>query len=292
MFRILSLAAVAALVVAMPVEAKRVIRVFTPMEKLVRADVVAVGKVTAIEKDSVEAAPFPGVKDKHSYKIAVVKIDTGLVGAENITHVKIGFIPAAPANPAAPPVRPIPGRGGFQQVNLAKDMEGLFYLTKHHSGEFYIINPIMAPVEAKADNYKEQLAEAKKGAAVLADPMKALKSDKAEDRFFAAVLMANKYRAYPEGGVEAATEKVPAEESKLVLKALAEGNWKPDPNKPEAPNAYQAFSQLGLNAKDGWKFPMVKPGEDVIDKMKEAFAAWVAGPGKDYQINKWVPKKK
>ncbi len=290
MIRYLLTAAVAALVLATPVEAKRAIRIFTPMEKLVRADVVAVGKVTAIEKKEVEATPYAGDNTKLSYKIAVVKIETGLVGAGNVTHVKVGFIPPPPADPAAPPVRP--GRGGLQQVNLIENMEGLFYLTKHHSGEFYIINPIMAPTDTKADNYKDQLAQAKKGAAVLADPTKALKAEKADDRFFAAILMVNKYRAYPEGGVEATTEKVAADESKLVLKALAEGNWKPDPNNPEAPNAYQAFSLLGLNDKDGWKYPVVKPGEDFIDKTKEAFATWLAGPGKDYQINKWVPKKK
>jgi len=53
-----------------------------------------------------------------------------------------------------------------------------------------------------------------------------------------------------------------------------------------------AFSVLGLNDKDGWKYPMVKPGEDFIDKTKEAFTAWLAGPGKDYQVSKLVPKKK
>jgi len=36
----------------------------------------------------------------------------------------------------------------------------------------------------------------------------------------------------------------------------------------------------------------VKPDEDFIDKTKEAFTAWVAGAGKDYQINKLVVKKK
>jgi hypothetical protein len=268
-------AAAAALVLATPVGAKRAIRIFTPIEKLVRADVVAVGKVTAL--------------DKVTYKIAVIKIESGLFGAANITHVKVGFIPPAPVDPTAPG-RPI--RGGFQQVNLTEGLEGLFYLTKHHSGEFYVINPIMAPAEASADGYKEQVALVKKGAEVLADPVKALKAEKADDRAFAANVMVNKYRAYPEGGGEVETVKVPADESKLVLKALTEGNWMGKPNAANAPNAFQAFSQLGLTDKDGWKYPVVKPGEDFIDKTKEAFTAWVAGAGKDYQINKLVAKPK
>ena len=228
MFRVLVLAAFAALVLATPVEAKRVMRNFTPIEKLVRADVVAVGKVTALEKDTVEAVPVPvpGATDKLTYKIAVVKVESGLFGAANVTHVKVGFIPPPPVDPAAP-VRP--GRGGFQQVNLTVGLEGLFYLTKHHSGEFYVINPIMAPTEATADGYKDQVALVKKGAAVLAGPAKALKTEKADDRVFAASVLVSKYRTYPEGGGEVETVKVPADESKLILKALAEGNWKGDP---------------------------------------------------------------
>lgn len=287
MFRVLSLASVAALVLVAPVEAKRVMRLFTPIEKLVRADVVAVGKVTALEKDTVTvtATPTPDAPDKLTYKIAVLKVEDGLYGAANITHVKIGFIPPAPVDPAAAPVRP--GRGGLQQVNLTVGLEGLFYLTKHHSGEFYIINPLMAPEGGD----KDQIALVKKGAAVLADPTKALKAEKAEDRFFAANVLVTKYRTYPEGGGEVENVKVSAAESKLILKALSEGNWKSDPKAPQAPNAYQSFSQLGLTDKDGWAPPAVKPGEDFIDKNKEAFAAWLAGAGKDYQIEKMVKKK-
>ncbi len=290
MIRKLIVAAVAALVTAMPVEAKRAILLYTPVQKLVRADAVVVGKVTAIEKESVTATPAPGATEKLSYKVAVIKVETGLVGAANVTHIKVAFIPAAAPAPNVPPGRPI--RGGFQPVNLTEGLEGLFYLTKHHSGDFYTISPMLAPTDSKAEDYKAQIAEAKKGAAVLADPVKALKSDKADDRFFAANVLLYKYRAIPENTGEIEIVKVDAAESKLVLKAITEGNWKPDPNVANAPNPYQAFSLLALNDKDGWKYPVVKPGEDFIAKTKEAFVAWLAGHGKDYQINKWIPKKK
>jgi hypothetical protein len=87
------------------------------------------------------------------------------------------------------------------------------------------------------------------------------------------------------------TEKVPAEESKICLKALAEGDWKLDPNDATSFNGYRVFNQIGLTDKDGWKYPLVKPGEDFIDKTKEAFVAWLAGPGKNYQLSKFVIKK-
>src|SRR5262245_2993819 len=117
MFRNITLAAVAAIVLAVPVEAKRVMRAFTPVEKLTRAEVVVVGKVSALEKDMVTATPHPGDSTKFSYKVAVIKIDNGLVGAANITHIKVGFIPPPPPDPAAPTR---PGRGPFQPVNLTE----------------------------------------------------------------------------------------------------------------------------------------------------------------------------
>ena len=48
-----------ALLVAVPVEAKR-IAAPPPILRAIKADVVFVGKVTAIEKDTIDAAPFPG----------------------------------------------------------------------------------------------------------------------------------------------------------------------------------------------------------------------------------------
>ncbi|MBY0455918.1 MAG: hypothetical protein K2V38_01125, partial [Gemmataceae bacterium] len=197
--------------------------------------------------------------------------------------------------PPPPMAEPVPGgpvRGGAQPVNLTEGMEGLFFLTKHHGGDFYTISPLMPPTDAKAADYKAQVEQVKKGAAVLAEPVKGLKAEKAADRFFAAHVLVTKYRTYPETGGEVEIVKVPAEESKLILAAVAEANWQPDPNAPAAPNPFQTFSQLGLTEKDGWKPAMVKLGEDFIDKSKEAFVAWLAGAGKDYQINKLAPKAK
>ena len=71
----------------------------SPAQSAASAEVVVVGKVTAIEKESVEAQPFPNAPNKVSYKVAVVKIETNLAGAANTTHVKIGFVPPAPPAP-------------------------------------------------------------------------------------------------------------------------------------------------------------------------------------------------
>ena len=284
MFRALVLAVVAALLLAPPVAAKRVILPHTPLQKVVRAELVVVGKVTAIEKDTVNVLPVPGAPEKVAHQVAVIKVESGLVGAENVTHVKVGFIPPAPDEP---PARP--GRGGFGSITPTAGMEGVFYLNKHHSGSFFAIDFMFTPSLTGDVTYKDEVALAKRAAAVLSDPTKALKAEKPADRYFAAAVLVLKYRT-PAG--ESETVKVSVEESQRVLKALSEGDWKPDPNDANAVNGYQVFAQLGLTEKDGWKYPAVKPGEDIFVKTREAFAAWLAGPGKDHQISKFVPKKK
>jgi hypothetical protein len=261
-------------------------------QRAATAEVVVVGKVTAIEKDTVDAPRFKGDKEKVAYTVAVVKIENAFAGANNLTHIKVGFIPP-PRGHQEPPANARPQRTGFQPVYLKEGTEGLFYLSKHHSGQFYIIHPIMSPAEPKMEGYKDEVALAKRACAVLADPQKSLKADKAADRGFAAALLVRKYRTYPEGagGGEYVNGKLGADESRLILKALAEANWKADPATGNS-EAYTAFAQLGLTDMDGWKYPVAKPGEDFQEKTKEAFVKWLEGPGKDYRVNKWLPKKK
>jgi len=278
-------------------------------QRAVTAEVVVVGKVTAIEKDTVDAAPFPGAPMKVAYKIAVVKVETNLAGANGTTHIKIGFIPPAPApvppipgQPGKPMVRPI--RPGLQLPELKEGQEMLFFVSKHPSANFYVMSPMSAPVpvDAKTDAGKKEIEAVKKITDLLADPMKGLKSDKADVRTETAVLMVTKYRSYPESGGEVDEVAIGADESKLILKAIADADWKqagPRPGGPVAanPNAMQAFYQLGLNDKDGWKqpvFPQPQPGQPPVDFVaiqKDAFVKWLAGAGKDYQIKKIVAKK-
>jgi hypothetical protein len=296
--------AVAAVAVCSPAFAL-VMAMKPPAQRAISADAVVVGKVTAIEKDTVEAVPFPGAPNKVAYKVAVVKIESDLGGAANITHVKVGFIPPPKVDPNAPPpaggpIRPI--RPGLQAPELKEGQEMLFFLTKHPSGEFYAIPGMSPPVDLKDEAGKKELEAVKKVTAILADPMKSLKSDKPEVRAEAAAIMVMKYRSFPDFGGEVDQVPIPAEESKLLLKALTEVNWSnkagPRPGPVGGPpNPVQAFYSLGLTEQDGWKqpmFPRPQPGQPPVDfnlLTKEAFVRWLAGPGKDYQIKKIVPKK-
>jgi hypothetical protein len=303
-------AATAAIVVGvlalnLPPAAGLMIAMRTPAQRAVAADVVVVGKVTAIEKDMVEAEPFPNAPNKVSYRVAVVKIETNLAGAANITHVKIGFIPPARPNPNIQPpvgqpgraIRPI--RGPLPAIELKEGEEKLFFLSKHPAGDFYIMPGLSPAIEVKGEQGKKELEAVKRVTSVIADPMKGLKSDKADVRAETAAIMIMKYRAYPEAAREVEQVAINAEESRLILKALAEAEWtqKVQPV-PATVSAQQAFSQLGLTDKDGWKqpvFPRPKPGQPPVDFaaiQKQAFVEWLDGPGKDYVVKRFVPKKK
>jgi hypothetical protein len=285
MSRILLVFAFAAVVA--PVWAGAPARIPSPIERAVHAPVVVVGKVTTIEKETVDATPYPGAKNKVAYKVAVVKVETNLAGADGVTHLKVGFVPPAKPDPKAErPVRP------DWRPDFREGQELLFFLEKHPDGGFYAFSYFTPPVDSKAADYKAQVEAVTKALATVADPMKALKAEKADDRFNAAVVLIAKHRTAPIGLAERETEDVPiaADENKLILKAIAEADWKPDP-KGVRLNGFMAVYLLRIGEADGWKAPAGKPGEEYSETTRKAFAAWLDGPGKDYRIKKIVPKK-
>lgn len=263
-----------------------------PAQRAATAEVVAVGTVTAVDADPVEALPYPGAEAKVKYKVAVVKVDEALAGAKGETHLRVGFIPPPKADGDAP-VRPIRRRPNPAPELKAGD-KYLFFLARHPDGKFYAMPAMSPPVPAgDKDAVKDDLAAVKKVLAVAAEPLQALKAEKAEDRHFAAVTLATKYRSYPEGAAETEEVAVPAEEGKLILRGLAEGDWAKF--RRDTPNGLQAFYALGLTEADGWKMPEVNPAPgkevNVGEVTKTAFTAWLAGPGKGYAVKKVVAKK-
>jgi hypothetical protein len=276
----LVLAILGILALGAPVRADRIAPIAQPVERALRVPVVVVGKVTAIEKDTVDAALYPGATQKVAHKVAVVKVETNLAGAENITHLKVGFVPASAGL-----------RRGPENPELKEGQEWLFFLVKHHGGEFHAIPYMTPPVESKAESFKADVDAVKKVLALVADPAKALKAEKAADRFNAAVAIVTRFRTPPEGATgDTEAVALTADESRPILKALAEGEWKLLPGRPEL-NGYSAFARLGLTDADGWKPPKLEPGKDFGEQMRQAFIKWLDGPGKDYRIKKLVPKK-
>jgi hypothetical protein len=268
-------------------------------QRAINADVVVVGKVTALEKDLVQAAPSPGAKDTVGYKLAIVKIDSALAGANKLTEIKVGFIPPPKPDPNVnPPVRPIRPIGRVQTPELKEGQELILFLAKHASGDFYVIPGMTPPVDVTTEQGKKDLENVKKVTAILADPSKSIKSDKPEERSEAATVLILKYRSFPAFGGETEQVAIPIEESKQILKALTDGEWSNLVRTPTSTNLNPvlAFHALGLTDKDGWIAPLIAPappGSPPVDFnaiQKDAFLNWLDGPGKNYQIKKIVPK--
>src|SRR5471030_1092137 len=71
------------------------IRMLTTSQKVAQSDAVIEGKVTTLEKETVELPQFPGDKNKVAFTVAVIKVESALTGEKNATHVKVAFLAKA-----------------------------------------------------------------------------------------------------------------------------------------------------------------------------------------------------
>lgn len=257
----------------------------TTLDKVARSQLVLTGKVTGIAPDAVLIGLTQDDPNKLEFRVATIQIESGILGAENITHVRVGF---------RPPVKQTGPRRG-PTIELKEGQKSLFYLVKHPVADFYIISPMSPPADTMKEPGKKELEAAKQFSAVMADPLKGLRSDSAQVRARTAAILVTRYRARPDTMVGAGEETpIPAEESRLILRTLAEAEWAP-PKRPiqqdeiEVPTPMQAFFQLTLKDKDGWTRPKVMAGENYYVVNKAAYKRWLEGAGKDYVIKRIVP---
>jgi hypothetical protein len=263
-------------------------------QKLLTADAVVVGKVTGIEKEAVDLS-LPGQPGKQPHTVAVVKVETALIGAKNVTHIKVAF-PKPGEAPSEQPLQqgrlrplPAPGRPGFGPVALTEGQEGVFFLSKHPGADgYYQINAGHLPMNASDGNYKDELAKVTASAAAFADPVKALSADKVEDRVQSALALAQRYRSYPVNNPTGVVqeEPLPTEESKLLVKVLLDADW-------AKTEAYKVADALGL-LPGQYGIPDVLPAanEDANEVRQKAFKAWHAKFGDKFQVKKIAAKTK
>jgi hypothetical protein len=245
-----------------------------PLLAAVTSDAVVVGTITEVESDPVKAKSHPDAKDETEYRVLVVKIEDALYGVKNATHVRVALT-AAEFNS---PVR-----------TMKEDAKFLFYLTKHPTTNLYLPKSDYPSVSMTTRGADELLRRAKVATAAFNDPVKALKAKDKDDRVLAACALAMYYRKVPPNtkGTEKADR--PADESKLLLETLAEGDWTLT-GLPDAGNPYAVVSGLGLED-DGWKMVGTTGAKDVAAANHEAFKEWLAGKGKDARVKQIVAKK-
>jgi len=261
-------------------------------QRVARADATVVGTVTGIDEKTVAAPQYPGATDKAEYYVATVKVADDINGAKGLTHIKVAYLaPPKEAQPGDPRIRPI--RRPIQMPpTLTKGQEGLLFLKKHHSENFYIMVHFDDLVDSKAADYKAGVDEAKKATKVLENPVKSLKVDSKEDRFTAVGMLLSRYRTAPIGTdpSKLKQEEIPAEESKLIMTALADADWTQQGGGPRGfqagfTNPMICFGALGVTEKDGFKF-------DGQGNYQEVVKSWVKDNADKYRIKKFVPEEK
>jgi hypothetical protein len=278
----------------------------TARQKAYQCQLVAAGTV-AMGKDTLDAAPYPGWRGaKTTYKVATLSAGEVLLGDKPDGAIKVLIPPADPAQlPFEQPGRPQQYyRPPVSQVQLIDGQEGVFFLAPHPTAAgYYHIPYAQTPLNPLDTNYQADLAAVKKVGAALADPAKALKAKDAADRLEAAAALVLTYRRLPPGpaGKLPREAAIPAEESKLILKALAEADWAqydkprlgsdPSPDGTLVPSSLLA--QLGVYPGQYGMPPFQVPaGRGYNEAFQEHYKTWLDGPGAKFEIRKFVAEKK
>jgi hypothetical protein len=272
------------------------------VNRLASFDAVFVGRVVAFEPMDVEVG-----QPKQTYRVAVVQVTETVYGLKKETKmVRVAFNMAAnngggfgggfggggggvQIQPAIqikgrPPIR-FPGNF---QMQLQVGQDGLFSVNKHEKEDFFL-SPTPQNFVSRPENpaFEGQLKTAKELSKVMANPVAALKSDDKQDRYTAAAVLVNKYRMVNNPtGQPMKQEPIDAEESKLILKAIAAGDWTPNRVGGALPAPYELFSQLGIGTdkKDGYAPVNLRTQEEIHAFMQK----WLDENNGKYVIQKNV----
>jgi hypothetical protein len=255
-------------------------------DRVAMADLVIVGKITAIEEKTVLATRFPGAPEKVEHKIAMIQIDDLLKGPKGLTHARLGFVPPPPVAPPKPG-QPIVSGGArrFPQLNHAVGQEACFFLSKHHEGDFLVARMSFDVVEKKAGTFEKDIAQAKRCAKLLEDPRASLQANDPQDRLATAAMLLTRYRTPRAGTPNPKTEPIDAAESTLILKAIATADWSKPVNIQEV-SPQLVFGRLNLTAKDGWNPPKFK---DYQKEFPAAAQQWLKANQDKHRIQRFVP---
>lgn len=249
-----------------------------PAARAMQASTVVVGTVTAIDPKPHEVKQPANPANPLEYKMATIKVEENLLGASGLTHLKVGVL----STPG--------GRRTPISVNVQEGQRAIFFLHKHPTEGFDTFDYMSQPLDLKSEAGKSQLESVKQVTSVIADPKAALAASTPAERLRAAAILISRARHPVAGTGEPEMKPLALNESQLMLKALAEGDWTIDEGK--AAPSYVAFSLLGLTKADGWEPVKPTKGGNFIRETQAAFRTWLDGPGKEYRIKSLVAKSK
>lgn len=250
-----------------------------PAVQIGQAEMVMVGRVIGLEPKDLDIPVAPGAKEMMKFRIAVVKVVDPILGAKDLKTVRVGFVPTPSEPQPGRPIRNLPG----QNPNLEVGMNALFFLNRQAASKDLFVGDGIYTIRVLGDEPDNpDLKALKTLAKLLEDPMAGLKAKAQEDRFKTATMLVHKYRTF-RGPGQPKEEMIPAEESKLILAAIKEGNWNEQPGRGRpVQGSLQLFFQLGVNEKDGWN----PKGDTPIAKEAQA---WLEKNADTYRIKRFVP---
>jgi hypothetical protein len=243
-------------------------------QRVALADCVVVGEVAEVKPEPVHAAPdvkVPGAP-KVPYRMAVIRAETVVVGPRDLREVQVGFVAA-----------PRPGGPRQAAFRWTRGQEACFFLRKHPDEPFFVVRAGWDVLPKKgAEEFARARALVQRCARLLDDPLAGLRAKGADERLLTAAMLIFRYRTaqFVYRG-EPRTEPIDAEQSRLILSALAEGSW--SVREVYGPmGRLRLFYRLGLTEKDGWRPEAAKdvPG---------AARAWLRANAATYRIRRYAP---
>ncbi len=242
-------------------------------QRVALADCVIVGQVTSVPEDPVHAFSLPKIAGapKVPYHMAVVRIESVVIGAKDLRELRVGFIAPPPSSRRRP---------GFQ---WSVGQQGCFFLRKHPDEPFWVLQADYDLLDKARDkDYERRLDLVRRCGKLLADVEAGLRAPDAGDRLLTAGMLILRYRT-PQHVYRGApkTEPIDADQSRRILAILAEGKWT-EKDLRDPMGRLPLFFRLGLTKRDGWK-----PARS-DQEAAEAAQAWLRANVSTYCIRRYV----
>lgn len=240
--------------------------------KVAQADCVVVGKITAVEPKPVFARLYRHIDAKMEFVAADVEVSEPLLGPKAAKKVRLAFLG-------------IQVKSGEHKPAPAVGQEGCFYAVRHCTEDFYVV-PAGGFHDKNAKDFEKELALTRRCCKFLSEPNPALKAKELQDRVLTAYLLALHYTYAPmrlRGKNEA--KPIDAEQSKLILLALAEADWDRPAEQMEVSPQY-AVNLLGVAAPFPKSFP-THTGD--LKKDAATRKQWLQDNAESYRIHQLVP---
>jgi len=208
----------------------------SPAARLAVADFVVVGKVSAIESRKLPLRLQKGTEPL-AHTVEVIRVESVVKGDDRLTHVRLAVLPHQ--------VMPV----GY---------EACFFLTRHAEEPILTLSSRAFDYPIQKENnsgFVQQVAELKKMANLLRDPVAGLTSKDADERFRTAAMLVSQFRDVsvriydPNPWKE--PEPIDPALSKLILRVLADTDWANTAADFRLTPA-RVFNLLGVTEKEGW----------------------------------------